>query len=160
MSDNKFNFDAFNQLKKTAPAGLKIFLAEQLMTEVLLTATRYKNPLRADLDEICSIISTFRDTWKKAAARRMQNDSSVATAHIDNLESMKGFTNSADGGKIDQVLDSMSRTITNLTEKVAALTKDRDEDLEAVQQILDDTSQHIALKTGNSVMDQTPSALY
>ena len=160
MSDNKFNFDAFNQLKKTAPAGLKIFLAEQLMDEVLFTATKYKNPLRHDLDEICSIISTFRDTWKKASARRMQNDSSVATEHIDNLESMKVHTTSADGGKIDTVLDSLSKSVAFLTERVAALTKDRDEDLEAVQQILNDTSEHIALKTGNSVMDQTPSALY
>ena len=160
MSDNKFNFDAFNQLKKTAPAGLKIFLAEQLMDEVLFTATRYKNPLRFELDKLCEDISSFREDWKKASARRAVNDSSVATAHIDNLEAMQVHATSADGGKIDTVLDSLSKSIAFLTEKVTAMEKDRDEDVEAAKQILADVSENIRLQTGNSVEDATPSALY
>ena len=157
---NQFNFDAFNQLKKTAPAGLKVFLAQQLMDEVLFTAQRYRNPLRHELSNLCDEIADFRESWKRQAAARERNDSSIATAHIDNLEAMKGFSNSADGGKVDTVLDSLSKSIAFLTEKVVAMEKDRDEDLEIAKQLLADTSENIALKTGNSVIDATPSALY
>lgn len=157
MSDNKFNFDAFNQLKKTAPAGLKIFLAQQLMDEVLFTATRYKNPLRFELDEICVILSKFRENWKKASARRAQNDSSVATAHIDDLEAMKVHTTSADGGKVDTIIDTLSKKYAILLEKVTEMEKARDADIEDAKQILADVSENIALRTGNSVEDTTPT---
>ena len=162
MSDNKFNFDAFNQLKKTAPAGLKIFLAQQLMDEVLFTATRYRNPLRHELSSLCDEIADFRDSWKKASAARERNDSSIATAHIDNLESMQVHATSADGGKVDSVLDSLSKSIAFLTDKVIAMEKDRDEDIEIAKQVLADVSENIALQTGNSKAQEpaTPDALY
>ena len=157
---NQFNFDAFNQLKKTAPAGLKVFLAQQLMDEVLFTAQRYRNPLRHELSNLCDEIADFRESWKRAAAARERNDSSIATAHIDNLEAMKGFTNSADGGKVDTVLDNLSKSIAFLTEKVTAMEQSRDEDVEIAKQVLTDVETNIALRTGNSVADQAPEALY
>ena len=162
MSDNKFNFDAFNQLKNTAPAGLKIFLAQQLMDEVLFTATRYRNPLRHELSSLCDEIADFRDSWKKASAARERNDSSIATAHIDNLESMQVHATSADGGKVDSVLDSLSKSIAFLTDKVIAMEKDRDEDIEIAKQVLADVSENIALQTGNSKAQEpsVPDALY
>lgn len=147
---NQFNFDAFNQLKKTAPAGLKVFLAQQLMDEVLFTAQRYRNPLRHELSNLCDEIADFRETWKKASAARERNDSSIATAHIDNLEAMKGFTNSADGGKVDTVLDNLSKSIAFLTEKVSAMEASRDEDLETAKQVLADVEANIALRTAEA----------
>ena len=162
MSDNKFNFDAFNQLKKTAPAGLKIFLAQQLLDEVLFTATKFRNPLRHTLDEYCSQLALFREEWKKAAARRVENDSSVMTRKIDELESYKNHTTSADGGKVDSVLDALSKSIALLTDKVSAMEKDRDEDVEIAKQVLADVSENIALQTGNSKAQEpsVPEALY
>lgn len=147
---NQFNFDAFNQLKKTAPAGLKIFLAQQLMDEVLFTATRYRNPLRHELSSLCDEIADFRDSWKKAAAARERNDSSIATAHIDNLESMKGFTNSADGGKVDQAQAYLANVAANLLARLEALEKSRDEDKEDAMQLVSDTLANMELMTGNS----------
>ena len=150
---NQFNFDAFNQLKKTAPAGLKVFLAQQLMDEVLFTAQRYRNPLRHELSSLCDEIADFRESWKRQAAARERNDSSIATAHIDNLEAMKGFTNSGDGGKINQVMDKLTQSIAFLTEKVAAMEKDRDEDLDQAKQLLADTEANIALRMAQPVAE-------
>ena len=151
---NQFNFDAFNQLKKTAPAGLKVFLAQQLMDEVLFTAQRYRNPLRHELSNLCDEIADFRESWKKQAAARERNDSSIATAHIDNLEAMKGFSNSADGGKVDAVMEGLAKSIAFLTEKVTAMEQSRDEDVEIAKQVLADVSENIALQTGNSKAQQ------
>ena len=109
---------------------------------------------------LCDEIADFRESWKRAAAARERNDSSIATAHIDNLEAMKGFSNSADSGKIDAVMEGLAKSIAFLTEKVTAMEQSRDEDLEIAKQLLADTSENIALKTGNSVIDATPSALY
>ena len=67
---------------------------------------------------------------------------------------MKGFSNSADGGKIDQVMANLASTIAHLTEKVAAMEKDRDEDVEIAKQVLADVSENIALQTGNSKAQQ------
>ena len=150
QAQNKFNFDAFNDLKKTAPAGLKVFLAQQLMDEVLFTAQRYRNPLRHELSSLCDEIADFRESWKRQAAARERNDSSIATAHIDNMESMKGFSNSADGGKIDQVMANLANTIAHLTEKVAAMEAARDEDVETAKQVLADVEANIALRTATA----------
>ena len=150
---NQFNFDAFNQLKKTAPAGLKVFLAQQLMDEVLFTAQRYRNPLRHELSSLCDEIADFRESWKRQAAARERNDSSIATAHIDNMESMKGFSNSADGGKIDQVMANLANTIAHLTEKVAAMEAARDEDVETAKQVLADVEANIALRMAQPVAE-------
>ena len=151
QAQNKFNFDAFNDLKKTAPAGLKIFLAQQLMDEVLFTAQRYRNPLRHELSSLCDEVADFRESWKRQAAARERNDSSIATAHIDNLESMKGFSNSADGGKVDQVMANLANTIAHLTEKVAAMEASRDEDVETAKQVLADVEQNIALRMAQPI---------
>lgn len=153
QAQSKFNFDAFNELKKTAPAGLKIFLAQQLMDEVLFTAQRYRNPLRHELSSLCDEVADFRESWKRQAAARERNDSSIATAHIDNLESMKGFSNSADGGKVDQVMANLANTIAHLTEKVAAMEASRDEDIETAKQVLADVEQNIALRMAQPIAE-------
>lgn len=153
QAQSKFNFDAFNDLKKTAPAGLKIFLAQQLMDEVLFTAQRYRNPLRHELSSLCDEVADFRESWKRQAAARERNDSSIATAHIDNLESMKGFSNSADGGRVDQVMANLANTIAHLTEKVAAMEASRDEDVETAKQLLTDVEQNIALRMAQPIAE-------
>ena len=153
QAQSKFNFDAFNELKKTAPAGLKIFLAQQLMDEVLFTAQRYRNPLRHELSSLCDEVADFRESWKRQAAARERNDSSIATAHIDNLESMKGFSNSGDGGKVDQVMANLANTIAHLTEKVTAMEASRDEDIETAKQVLADVEQNIALRMAQPIAE-------
>lgn len=154
---NQFNFDAFNELKKTAPAGLKVFLAQQLMDEVLFTAQRYRNPLRHELSNLCDEIADFRESWKRQAAARDRNDSSIATAHIDNLESMKNFSNSADGGKIDTAQAGLAQIAANLLSRLEALEKSRDEDKEDAIALVQDTLSNMELMTGNSAA-KAPSA--
>lgn len=147
---NQFNFDAFNNLKKTAPAGLKIFLAQQMLDEVLFTAQRYRNPLRHELSNLCDEVADFRESWKKASAARERNDSSIATAHIDNLESMKGFSNSGDGGKVDQAQAGLAQIAANLLSRLEALEKSRDEDKEDAIELVSNALSNMELMTGNS----------
>ena len=153
----EFNFDAFNQLKRTAPAGLKIYLAKQLLDEVHFQTVRFNNPLKHALSDICESLGDFRETWKKAAADRARNDSSNATAHIDNLEAMKVAPTSADGGKIDSTQDALANTAAILLQRLEALEREREEDKEQAMELVSNALANMELMTGNSAAKQ-PSA--
>lgn len=154
---SEFNFDAFNQLKRTAPAGLKIYLAKQLLDEVHFQTVRYNNPLKHQLSDICETLGDFRESWKKAAADRARNDSSIATAHIDNLEAMKNHATSADGGKVDSTQSNLANTAAMLLQRLEALEKERDADKEEAMELVSNALANMELMTGNSAA-KLPSA--
>lgn len=64
-----FDFDAYNLVMKNANAGLKLFLVEQLLTDIGVTAARYRNPLQKDIFNLVDEVSTTRTEWKAIAAK-------------------------------------------------------------------------------------------
>jgi hypothetical protein len=67
-----FDFDSFNKATKEAGAGLKLFLAEQLLSDALSVMTKFRNPLRKDLEDIVDELSSLRKESKKQAANRLK----------------------------------------------------------------------------------------
>lgn len=66
---NDFSFDSYNELMKGIGAGLKLHLAEQLMTDVMTTAIRFDNPLLGDIMTVKKATTTLLKDWKAQAAQ-------------------------------------------------------------------------------------------
>lgn len=82
MATNDFNFDAFNQLVNGKPAGLQIFLAQQLIANALWSMEKYDNPRSEDVQGIFTEIKTLRATLKADAEARNKNTGVVNVADI------------------------------------------------------------------------------
>jgi hypothetical protein len=67
-----FDFDAYNAVMKGANAGLKLFLATQLLGDVATTAFRYRNPLAQELINTVDELETLRNQWKTIAERALR----------------------------------------------------------------------------------------
>mgnify|MGYP003704975803 CR=1 FL=1 len=67
-----FDFDAYNAVMKGANAGLKLFLASQLLGDVATTAFRYRNPLAQALMDTTEELEQFRKDWKAIAEKSMK----------------------------------------------------------------------------------------
>lgn len=97
-STNQFDFDAYNAVMKTANSGLRLYLAEQILSDVLVVMTRYKSPLRKDLSDLVDELAQLRADNKKLAAARETSTS----GEIDNATLESKQTTSADYGRITQ----------------------------------------------------------
>lgn len=75
----EFNFDSYNAVMKTANAGLKLFLALQLMQDIEQTCVRYRNPLTKDVSDITDELIQLRKDWQMNAKKR-ENVNSAATS--------------------------------------------------------------------------------
>ena len=65
QTSSTFNFETYNDLMKGANSGLKLWLAEQMLTEVLSVMARYRSPLLEDITQIVDGIEELRDNNKK-----------------------------------------------------------------------------------------------
>ena len=67
---NDFDFNAFNNLTERKPAGLQIFLAQQLLSNALWSMEKFDNPRGSDLHGIVTSIKNLRALLKQDAADR------------------------------------------------------------------------------------------
>ena len=67
---NAFDFNAFNQLTEGKPAGLQIFLAQQLIANALFSMEKYDNPRSQSVRDIFTDIKILRSLLKDDAAAR------------------------------------------------------------------------------------------
>jgi len=74
-----FNFEAYNAVMKDANAGLKLFLVQQMMSEIATTAFRYRNPLAQQLMDTADEVESMRKEWK-AVAEKSQKQTQAKTA--------------------------------------------------------------------------------
>lgn len=67
---NDFNFKAFSELTDRIPAGLQVFLAQQLLSNALWTYERFDNPRATDVRGIHDDIKALRNNLKADAKAR------------------------------------------------------------------------------------------
>lgn len=67
---SNFDFNAFNKLTERKPAGLQIFLAQQLLSNALWSMEKYDNPRGTDLHSILTSVKELRALLKQDAADR------------------------------------------------------------------------------------------
>ena len=78
---NDFDFKAFNDLTERKPAGLQIFLAQQLLSNALWSMEKFDNPRGTDLHGIVTSIKNLRALLKQDTEDRGRSSGS---AKIDN----------------------------------------------------------------------------
>lgn len=91
-NQNSFQFEMYNALLKGANTGLKMYLAEQLLSDASAVMTRFKSPLAKDMIDLVAEINHLRSENKKYLATRDNRGPKE-------LEPAQE-TNSADYGKI------------------------------------------------------------
>lgn len=64
-----FDFDAYNAVMKGANAGLKLFLVQQMLSDIATTAFRYRNPLAQQLINLADETESLRTEWKSISAK-------------------------------------------------------------------------------------------
>ena len=64
-----FDFDAYNAVMKGANAGLKLFLVQQMLSDIATTAFRYRNPLAQQLINLADETESLRTEWKAISAK-------------------------------------------------------------------------------------------
>jgi hypothetical protein len=69
-TQNNFDFNAFNALIERKPAGLQIFLAQQLLSNALWSMEKYDNPRQTEVRDAFNALKTLRAQMKADAAAR------------------------------------------------------------------------------------------
>lgn len=73
---SNFDFNGFNNLTEHKPAGLQIFLAQQLLSNALWSMEKYDNPRQTEVRDALNAIKTLRTQMKgDALARERQSGS-------------------------------------------------------------------------------------
>ena len=70
MSQSNFDFNAFNNLVEHKPAGLQIFLAQQLLSMASYSMNRYSNPRTQEVLDIHNEVKALRSLLKSDALAR------------------------------------------------------------------------------------------
>ena len=78
---NNFDFAAFNSMTERKPAGLQLFLAQQLLSNALWSLEKFDNPRQTEVRDALNDIKTLRTQMKADAAARERQSGS---AEIDN----------------------------------------------------------------------------
>ena len=78
---NDFDFKAFNDLTERKPAGLQIFLAQQLLSNALWSMEKFDNPRSTALHSILTSVKELRALLKQDTEDRGRESGS---AKIDN----------------------------------------------------------------------------
>jgi len=89
---NDFDFKAYNATLTNANAGLKLYLAESMLKDVMSAYTRWDNPLMKDVADIVTEIVSVRKLNKIAAAKVVQASGEVDNAGQDNPASSSADT--------------------------------------------------------------------
>jgi hypothetical protein len=102
QSQNNFDFDAYNKVLTNAGPGLKLFLAEQLLTQVQSSMVYFNNPLANDINDVVAEVKHVRSEGRKQAEKRANagNTAEIDDATVDG-GAMTKPSNSADAGKVD-----------------------------------------------------------
>lgn len=69
-TQNNFDFNAFNGMTERKPAGLQIFLAQQLLSNALWSMEKYDNPRAVEVRDQLNAIKALRENMKVDAAAR------------------------------------------------------------------------------------------
>jgi hypothetical protein len=67
---NTFDFNGFNALTERKPAGLQIFLAQQLLSNALWTMEKYDNPRQVEVRDALNALKALRAQLKADALAR------------------------------------------------------------------------------------------
>jgi hypothetical protein len=67
---NNFDFSAFNDLTERKPAGLQIFLAQQLLSNALWSMEKYDNPRSQLVQDALNQVKSLRALMKQDAEAR------------------------------------------------------------------------------------------
>ena len=70
MAQNDFDFKAFNSLTERVPAGLQVYLAQQMLSNALWSFERYDNPRQIEVRDALNSIKSLRQSLKDDAAAR------------------------------------------------------------------------------------------
>ena len=71
---NQFDFNAFNRLTDNIPAGLQVFLAQQLMSSAAWKYSKYNNPREEAALEILAELKLLRAALKQDAENRARTE--------------------------------------------------------------------------------------
>ena len=89
---NDFDFKAFNALTERVPAGLQIFLAQQLVANALWSYEKFDNPRAVqirlsafDFDRLCDVGRKVRDVYAMHANAPDRLAAKAGDAYIDEL---------------------------------------------------------------------------
>ena len=77
-----FNFEAYNAVMKDANAGLKLFLVQQMLSDIATTAFRYRNPLAQQLIDLADETESLRTEWKAISAKSQRQTPEGKPAQI------------------------------------------------------------------------------
>ena len=77
-----FNFEAYNAVMKDANAGLKLFLVQQMLSDIATTAFRYRNPLAQQLINLADETESLRTEWKAISAKSQRQTPEGKPAQI------------------------------------------------------------------------------
>ena len=70
QGQNDFDFNNFNAMTERKPAGLQIFLAQQLLSNALWSMEKYDNPRQTEVRDALNAIKSLRAQLKSDAAAR------------------------------------------------------------------------------------------
>lgn len=104
---SSFDFDAYNALMTTANSGLRLFLAERMLQDVLAVMARYRSPLLEDITQIVDGVEELRENNKKYLASRQSKTDEYKRVVVDDNRgpddtalTPPAHSNSADAGKV------------------------------------------------------------
>ena len=69
-TQNNFDFNGFNAMTERKPAGLQIFLAQQLLSNALWSMEKYDNPRQVEVRDALNALKTLRTQLKADALAR------------------------------------------------------------------------------------------
>jgi hypothetical protein len=67
---NNFDFNAFNGMTERKPAGLQIFLAQQMLSNALWSMEKFDNPRQTEVRDALNAIKALRAQLKADALAR------------------------------------------------------------------------------------------
>ena len=67
---SNFDFNSFNSLTERKPAGLQIYLAQQLLSNALWSMEKYDNPRQTEVRDALDALKTLRTQLKADALAR------------------------------------------------------------------------------------------
>jgi len=67
---SNFDFNSFNNLTERKPAGLQIYLAQQLLSNALWSFEKYDNPRQEEVRDALNSLKALRAQLKSDAAAR------------------------------------------------------------------------------------------
>jgi hypothetical protein len=70
QGQNDFDFNNFNAMTERKPAGLQIFLAQQLLSNALWSMEKYDNPRQTEVRSALNDIKALRSLMKDDQAAR------------------------------------------------------------------------------------------